>query len=165
MEVGRALGAKVIAAASTREKRKLALAHGAHVGIDYTQDDWLETVRQVAGGEGVDIVFDPVGGHIGEQSLRCMRWGGRLLVVGFASGSVPRISGHELLLNQLQAIGVYWSHDRDSEMIHRVVDRLQDLLSEGALRPHLDQTYSLTELPQALNSLVDRKSNEIRTEH
>ena len=159
VEIGKALGAHVIAAASTPDKRALALAHGADAVVDYTDAGWLEAVDDASEGRGVDVVFDPVGGLIGEQSLRCMRWDGRFLVVGFASGSVPKLPGHRLLLRRLTAIGVYWSHDRDREMLERVAVHLKTLLSQGSIRPHLDRRFSLDELPAALKSLVDRSAN------
>lgn len=159
VEVGKALGAHVIAAAGTPAKRELARAHGADAVVDYTDPKWIDAIGDASTGHGVDVVFDPVGGLIGEQSLKCMSWGGRFLVVGFASGAVPKLPGHRLLLRRLQAIGVYWDHDRDREMLDRVTAKLKTLLSQGSIRPHLDQRFSLDELPAALKSLVDRSAS------
>ena len=156
VEIGKALGAHVIATASTSDRRALARTYGADAVVDYTDTGWIEAVDGASEGRGVDVVFDPVGGLIGEQSLRCMTWGGRLLVVGFASGTVPKLPGHRLLLRRLKAIGVYWSHDKDSEMLERVAGNLKTRLSEGSIRPHLDRRFSLNELPAALQSFVDR---------
>lgn len=158
VEIGKARGAQVIATASTTSKRELARAHGADAVVNYTEEGWIEAVQEASDGHGADVVFDPVGGPIGEQSLQCMAWGGRLLVVGFASGSVPKLPAHRLLLRRLQAIGVYWSHDRDREMLERVGVTIRYLLEQGSIRPHLDRTYALDELPKALTSLVDRSA-------
>ena len=156
VEVGRALGARVIATASTASKRALAQDHGADTVVDYGIAGWVEEVNEATDGRGVDIVFDTVGGAIGEQSLNCMAWGGRFLVVGFASGAVPKLAGHRLLLRRLRAIGVYWDHDRDGKMLTRVADQLRELLAQGSIRPHLDRSHSFEALPRALASLADR---------
>jgi NADPH2:quinone reductase len=158
VEIGKVRGAQVIATASTASKRELARAHGADAVVDYTEEGWVEAVQEASGGHGVDVVFDPVGGLVGEQSLKCLAWDGRFLVVGFASGSVPKLPAHRLLLQRLQAIGVYWSHDRDREMLERVGLSIRDLLEQGSIRPHLDRTCTLDELPKALTSLGDRSA-------
>ena len=156
VQVGRALGARVIATASTASKRALAQNHGADATVDYGNAGWVEAVKEATDGSGVDIVFDTVGGTIGEESLRCMAWGGRLLVVGFASGAVPKLPGHLLLLRRLRAIGVYWNHDQDGEMLTKVGGQIGKLFSTGSIRPHLDRSHSFEALPRALAALADR---------
>jgi len=158
VEIAHALGAHVIAAAGSAEKGAMAREHGADEVVDYSADGWSSKVKALTDGRGVDIVVDPVGGAATKEALRALAWKGRLLVVGFASGEVPAIPANRLLLNRAAAIGVYWNHDRDAEMVARVTQRLTSMLSAGAIRPHIGGTFPFTELPQALTALAERRS-------
>ncbi|MGA7490768.1 MAG: NADPH:quinone oxidoreductase family protein, partial [Xanthobacteraceae bacterium] len=137
VEIARHLGARVIAAAGGEDKCDLARAHGAHEAIDYRDESWTEAVKALTGGRGADVIVDPVGGQRCKNALRVMNWGARLLLVGFSSGEVPQIPANRLLLRRACAIGVYWDHDRDGPMLARVAERLSDLASSGAIRPHV----------------------------
>lgn len=158
VEIAHALGARVIAAAGDAEKGALARAHGADDVVDYRSEGWSGTVKALTDGRGVDIIVDPVGGAATKEALRALAWQGRLLVVGFASGDIPQIPANRLLLNRASAIGVYWNHDRDAEMIARVTRALTAMLSSGAIRPHIGGTYPFTQLPQALTALAERRT-------
>jgi len=157
VEIATALGARVIATASSVKKRALAAAHGADITVDYTAEGWAKEVKQTTGG-GAQVVFDPVGGDIGEQSLRAIARDGTLLVVGFAAGRIPKFPGHLLLLKRAAAKGVYWNHDEDPQMMARVTTRIMDMLSKGQLNPEVRTYEGLAALPTALADLGERRS-------
>jgi NADPH2:quinone reductase len=158
VQVAKHLGARVIAAAGAAEKCALAHAHGADHTVDYQAKDWTERVQAVTGGRGVDVIVDPVGGEITQQALRLLDWGGRLLIVGFSSGEIPRIPANRLLLRRASAIGVYWNHDRDGPMLRRVAQRMLKLCAAGVIRPFVGATYRFGDLPRALAALRERET-------
>ncbi len=158
VEIGKAKGARVIATAGSAEKLALAKAHGADHGIDYRDEDWVGAVRSITKGAGATVILDPVGGKIGEDSLRCIARDGTLLIVGFASGRIPKLAANRLLLKRAAAKGVYWNHDDDGPMLARVADQLMELLGDGRIDPLVDDRYGLEDLPEALDCLKDRRS-------
>jgi NADPH:quinone reductase len=158
VQIARALGARVIAAAGGAAKGQLAVAHGAELAIDYGETDWSKAVKAATGGGGADIIVDPVGGDATNEALRAMAWEGRLLIVGFSSGEIPAIPANRLLLRRASAIGVYWNHDRDAEMLKRASRSLADLLQAGAISPYVSETFSFTELPRALAAIAKRRT-------
>lgn len=158
VQIAKSLGAIVIATAGSDEKCEVAKANGADHAINYETADWVAAVRAATGGKGADVIVDPVGGEITEQSLRCIAWEGRLLIVGFSSGTIPSIAANRLLLRRASAIGVYWSHDRDREMMRRVTDRMAILCAENRIDPTIGATYAFEDLPKALEALRDRGS-------
>jgi NADPH2:quinone reductase len=158
VEIGKAKGATVIATAGSPEKLALAKAHGADHGIDYHDEDWVGAVRSITEGKGATVILDPVGGDIGEASLRCIARDGTLLIVGFASGRIPKLAANRLLLKRAAAKGVYWNHDDDGPMLARVADQLMALLGNGKINPLVDVRYGLDDLPEALDCLKDRRS-------
>lgn len=155
VEIGAALGAEVIAAASSPEKRALCTAHGATRTIDYANEDLKSALRSLG---GVDVVYDPVGGPFSEPALRGLRPGGRHLVVGFAAGEIPALPLNLVLLKQCQVVGVAWgSWAVANPAAHR--DNLRALFAlhaEGKLRPHISRRYSLDQVPDALRALDAR---------
>jgi NADPH2:quinone reductase len=158
VEIAAAKGARVIACVGGAEKAAIARRHGAAEAIDYREAGWPERVKGITAGNGADIVFDSVGGDITEQSLKCIAWGGRLLIVGFSSGTIPAIAGNRLLLRNAAAIGVYWSHERDAALVSEAVADLFALHAAGKIRPRVDTRFALAELPQALEALQSRRS-------
>jgi NADPH:quinone reductase len=158
VEVANQLGAQVIAAAGGEDKCALARQHGALEAVDYRQENWSNVLKSLTKGQGVDVIVDPVGGPATLEALRALAWEGRLLVVGFSSGEIPRIPANRLLLKRASAIGVYWSHDRDATMLKRVASKLTSLLTTGAIRPHIGARFPFNQLPQALASLAERRS-------
>ncbi|MEJ0069024.1 MAG: zinc-binding dehydrogenase [Pseudomonadota bacterium] len=159
VQLGKALGARVIGSAGSASKRALAVAHGAETTVDYADPHWVDEVRQATGGRGADVIFDPVGGDVTAQSLRCIAWDGRLLVVGFSSGKIPELPAHRLLLKRAAAIGVYWSHERDGPMVKTMEAKLVRMLGDGTIRPHVERRAGLEALPQALTDLAARRSS------
>jgi NADPH2:quinone reductase len=160
VEIGKVLGARVIATAGGRDKLVVAEAKGADALIDYRSEDIRDRVLALTDGSGVDVVYDPVGGTAFEASLRCTRPGGRILIVGFASGTVPQIPANVLLVKNLTAIGYYWGAHRTQapESMARSFAQLLDWLAAGKIHPHVSRTYPLAEAAAALTALRARES-------
>jgi len=160
IQIAVAKGARVIATAGGAEKVALCRELGAAVAIDYTSEDWVEIVRKDEGGRGADIIYDPVGGKVGEQSLRCLAWMGRYVVIGFAGGGIPMIPANRLLLKSASAVGVYWgeARTRDPAAAVRVQDALLALYRSKSLAPVIGGRFPLAEAERALADLSSRRS-------
>ena len=160
VECGKAVGATVIAAASSDEKLDLAQAHGADHLINYVDDDLRAAARKLTDGRGVDVVYDPVGGDASKAALRALAWSGRLLVIGFASGEVPQIPANYLLVKNISAVGVYWGayRNNESDVFRASFDELAKWYAEGRLKPHVSQVFPLAQAPQALGVLQSRRA-------
>jgi NADPH2:quinone reductase len=160
VELGKLAGARVLAAASTDEKLAAAHAHGADALINYSNVDLREAVRTLTDGKGADVIYDPVGGAYTEPALRSIAWRGRLLVVGFANGEIPKITANLLLLKGAAAIGVFWGDfaRREPAANRKMMQELFGWLVQGRLKPHVSHTYSLAEAPQALDALLHRRA-------
>ncbi|MCP4005614.1 MAG: NADPH:quinone oxidoreductase family protein [bacterium] len=158
VQIGKALGARVIATAGGREKLEIARRAGADLAIDYREEDWVAAVREATDGRGADVIYDPVGGDIFDGSLRCIAWNGRLLVIGFASGTIPSAKANRILLKNISVVGVHWSayHDNQPEAVGPVFEGLERMLASGSIRPLIFGTYTLEQLPEALEALGSR---------
>jgi len=160
IEVGKLLGARVIAAASSAEKLAMAHRHGADAMINYLAEDLRDSVRTLTDGRGVDVVFDPVGGEAFKQSVRCIGWEGRILVIGFASGDIPQVAANMILVKNFSVTGVVfgehsWRFPHDTRL------RLASLLEaygEGRLQPTVSKAYALRDAPRALAEMSNRKA-------
>jgi NADPH2:quinone reductase len=159
VEIGKALGAYVIAGASSAEKLALCRDHGADAGIDYAAEDLRERIEALTGGDGVDVVYDPVGGRYTEPALRSLRWRGRLLVVGFAAGEIPKIPLNLTLLKGCSIVGVNIGGfaRRESDHFAARVGQLTRWFQEGRLRPHVSETMPLERAPDALARMAARQ--------
>lgn len=159
VEIGRAMGAHVIAAASTDDKLALAREHGATLGINTTTADLKTELKRLAPA-GIDVAYDPVGGVLTEAAVRGLAWGGRLLVVGFAAGDIPKLPLNLLLLREGEAKGVFWGTwtARDPAGHARNVAKLFEWYEAGELRPHICGTYPLERTPEALAEVMDRRA-------
>ncbi len=174
VELGKVLGAKVIAAASSEEKLALCKEHGADETIDYGQSDATvaagakdsplaqlikERVKELTKGAGVDVVYDPVGGPYSEPALRAMGWQGRYLVVGFAAGEIPKVPLNLTLLKGCSIVGVFWGQFamRQPADNRRNCEQLMAWVAEGKLRPHVDEVLPFTRAGEALEKLAQRK--------
>jgi NADPH:quinone reductase len=159
IEIGKALGAKVIAAASTAEKLAVCKDHGADELINYNSEDLKARLKELTGGKGVDVVYDPVGGDYSEPALRSMAWRGRFLVIGFANGEIPKIPLNLALLKGCAIVGVFWGDYAKREPMNNLMDlrALLGWLKEGKLRPHIAGTYPLERGAEAIRQLMDRK--------
>lgn len=160
IEIGKLLGAKVIAAASTDDKLALCRSRGADEAINYATEDLRERVKAVTAGRGVDVVYDPVGGRYAEQALRSMAWNGRYLVIGFAAGDIPRLPLNLVLLKGCSVVGVsYGAFARiDQEHNAHLQKELLDWLAEGRITPLVTARYPLERAADALRSLADRQA-------
>jgi NADPH2:quinone reductase len=160
VEIGKALGARVIAAASSRAKLELAREHGADESIDYLVEDLKVAAKDLTGGRGVDVVFDPVGDRFAEPALRSIGWGGRYLVVGFAAGVIPHLPLNLVLLKNAAIVGVFWGAwaDRDPATNQSNMRALLDLYAQGKIRPHVSKSFPLEEGAAAIRWLLDRKA-------
>jgi NADPH2:quinone reductase len=159
--LGKILGARVVAAASSPERLEVCRRLGADFTVDYSREDLRERVKAITGGRGVDVVYDPVGGALSEAALRATGWGGRFLAVGFASGEIPRIPLNLALLNARSILGVYWGDwsrrepRRSAEQLARVAAWIQ----EGRLAPVVTARLGLAEVPGALEDLLARRAH------
>jgi len=160
VEIGKAMGARVIAAASSAEKLAVAKAAGADELIDYSQASLREEIKRLTGGQGVDVIYDPVGGELFEQAVRGLAWNGRLLVVGFASGTIPQLAANLVLLKGAAVLGVFWGAfaQRQPEDNAANFRQLFAWHAEGKLKPLVSQTYPLGEAGAAIEKLGQRQT-------
>lgn len=158
IELGKIMGARVIAAASTAEKLALAKEHGADELINYSEESLKDRAKALTGGEGVDVVYDAVGGDRAEEALRATAWRGRFLVIGFTAG-IPRIPLNLTLLKGCSVVGVFYGASRvkEPEIAAAVSRGLDEFAASGKLRPKVSRRCSLEEVPQALRDVLDRR--------
>lgn len=159
VEIAKAMGARVIACASSAEKLELARAHGADILVNYTQEDLKTRLKQLTDGSGVDVVYDPVGGDLAEAALRATGWRGRYLVIGFAAGQIPKLPLNLVMLKGCDVLGVFWGDAivREPEAHRDNMEQLLAWVREGRIRPHLHAVYPIEETARALRELADRK--------
>lgn len=159
VQLGKLLGARVIAAASSQEKLAVCRELGANETINYETEDLRERVKTLTAGRGVDVCYDPVGDRFTEPALRSMAWRGRYLVVGFAAGEIPKIPVNLVLLKGCALLGVFWGQFAALEPKEsgRNFREILGFIAEGRLKQHIHRQYSLAEAPQALRDLLDRK--------
>jgi NADPH2:quinone reductase len=159
VELGDAMGAMVIAAASSEDKLEVCRQHGAAATIDYGRENLRDRVRELTDGRGVDVVYDPVGGNLAEPAVRSLAWNGRFLVIGFAAGDIPSIPLNLPLLKGASIVGVFWGAfvgRQPADNAHNLAE-LSRLWAEGRLHPLVSRTYPLEEAPRALNDMANRR--------
>ncbi|HTN66005.1 MAG TPA: NADPH:quinone oxidoreductase family protein [Burkholderiaceae bacterium] len=159
IEIGKALGARVIAAASTDAKLDVCKAHGADATINYSTQDLREAIKAATDGKGPDVIYDPVGGIYAEPAFRSIGWRGRYLVVGFANGEIPKLPLNLTLLKGASLVGVFWGEfaRREPKANLAAMRELMGWLAQGKIKPHISARYALAETPQALNDMAARK--------
>ena len=159
LDLAKTLGARVIACASTPEKLALCKAYGADELINYNEEDLKVRLKELTGGRGVDVIYDPVGGGYTEQAVRAMAWGGRYLVVGFAAGEIPKLPLNLALLKGSSIVGVFWGRFTKEQPKDNLANSLQIMkwFEDGAIKPHIHKTFSLVDAPRALEEMMDRK--------
>ena len=159
VEIGKAIGARVIAAASNAEKLSVCREHGADECIDYSKEDLRESLKRSTGGKGVDVVFDPVGGSFTEAAFRSIAWRGRHLVIGFADGNVPALPLNLALLKGASLVGVYWGDfaKREPQNNAAGIKEILGWIAKGVLKPRISREYSLAEAPLALTDMAARR--------
>ncbi len=159
VQIGKAMGARVIAAASTDAKRRLAREHGADEVIDYTQKDWREQVKALTGGKGVDVVYDPVGGDAFDEAVRCIGWMGRYLVIGFTAGRIPTLKVNMPLVKGYDLRGVRYDVWRDGwwDEARANLEQVLAWYTEGKVRPLVSAVYPLANAVEAMRSITNRQ--------
>src|SRR3954464_6482510 len=159
IELGKLMGARVIACASSDEKLAFARQRGADDVINYASEDLKEGLRRLTGGRGVDVIYDPVGGQYAEAALRSIAWAGRFLVIGFAAGEIPKIPLNLALLKGCDIVGVFWGAfiERDPKGQQANMADLVRWAAEGNLSAHVHAVYPLADTPAALKAIADRK--------
>ena len=159
IQIGKALGAKVIATAGSQEKLDFSRAVGADEAVNYSDASWVDRVKELTGGRGVDIVYDPVGGDTFDQSNKVIAPNGRHLVIGFASGRIPALAANRALLKNMSLVGVFWGgwSTANPGYLQQTHDSLMELYLAGKIKPRVASRCALAELPRALRDLANRK--------
>ncbi len=160
VEIGKAMGARVIAAASSAEKLEVAKTAGADELINYGENNLKDEIKRLTNGYGVDVIYDPVGGDLFDQAVRGIAWNGRLLVVGFASGRIPELPVNLALLKGASVVGVFWGSfaQRQPQDNAANFQQLFTWFSEGKLKPLVSKVYPLERAGEAIESLAQRKA-------
>lgn len=160
MQIGRALGARIIATAGSQDKLDFCLSQGAEHAINYRDASWVDQVKQITGGRGADIIYDPVGGEIFDLSTKCIAPEGRLLVIGFAGGTIPTIAANRILLKNISIVGAYWGGylENHPNYMAEIQAALFKMYEAGQIKPVVSQTYDLKDAVSALQALGTRKT-------
>lgn len=168
VEIGKAMGARVVAGASSQEKVDLAMKHGADDGFVYPtgslsrdqQKELSELIKAKTGGKGADVLYDPVGADYAEPALRAMNWDGRYLVIGFAAGEIPRVPLNLTLLKSCQIVGVFWGAftAREPKKNQENLAELVRWIAEGKIKPYISARFPLARAGEAIRMLADRKA-------
>ncbi|MEK6805958.1 MAG: NADPH:quinone oxidoreductase family protein [Pseudomonadota bacterium] len=159
VQLGKLMGARVIAAASSTEKLALCTAQGADAVVEYSKESLKESVKKLTKGQGADVIYDPVGGDLAQDCFSAINWNGRYLVIGFAAGKIPEIALNRLLLKGAAAVGVFWGAFavREPKVNWENFQQLFAWHGEGKLKPHISRRYPLAQAGQALRDIMERK--------
>lgn len=160
VELGKAMGARVIAAASSAQKLAVAEAAGADELINYTEEPLKDAIKRLTNSKGVDVIYDPVGGDYTEQALRAMAWNGRHLIIGFAAGDIPKIPANLTLLKGCSVVGVFWGSftQREPEASAQNMIELVKLYAEGKIDPKISEVFDFEDYAKALGALTERRA-------
>jgi NADPH:quinone reductase len=159
IQIGKAMGAHVIATAGDADKVRFAQEQGADHVINYSDATWVDRVKELTERRGADVIYDPVGGDIFDLSTKCIASEGRLLVIGFAGGRIPNIQANRVLLKNMSVVGVHWGDYANSRpwYIRETQNALEQLYSEGKICPSVTCTYKLAEAPKAMRDIAARR--------
>jgi NADPH2:quinone reductase len=160
IQLGKAAGAFVIATAGGTDKAKICKELGADVVIDYLEENFVEIVKKETNGKGANVIFDPVGGKVFDQSRKCIAFDGRILVIGFAGGEIPTIPANHVLIKNYSVVGVHWGlfNKLNPEKVYKEHEELMALYEQGKIKPLIYQEYAFEEVPEAINLLASRKT-------
>jgi len=160
VEVGKAMGAMVIAAARGADKLEIARKHGADHVIDYAAEDIRERIKAITDGRGLDVIFDPVGGDVSDAAFRSLRWEGRIVIVGFAAGRIQQIPANLLLVKNISAVGLFWGdyRNRDPQLTQEWFAALARMYEQGKIKPHVSHVLPAEKAGEAMELLLARKS-------
>ena len=159
VQIGKALGMRVLGTAGGEEKLEIVRQAGAEIAIDYRDQDFVEVVQEATAGRGADVIYDSVGGDVFDRSLKCIAWNGRLLVIGFAGGTIPQLAVNRVLLKNIAVVGLHWGNygHHEPERIAETFQALFELYRGGSIRPRIHATLPLEEAPAALRELAGRR--------
>jgi NADPH:quinone reductase len=159
LQLGKLMGARVIAAAGSDDKLAFCKQHGADEVVNYSKESLKEAVKKLTQGQGADVIYDPVGGDLAQDCFSCINWNGRYLVIGFAAGKIPEVALNRLLLKGASAVGVFWGAFvmREPKVNWENFQQLFAWYGEGKLKPHISQAYPLAQAPRALRDMLERK--------
>jgi NADPH2:quinone reductase len=160
MQLGKAFGARVIATAGSADKTDFCLTQGADYALNYREASWVDQVKEITGGHGADVIYDPVGGDVFDLSTKCIAAEGRLLVIGFAGGRIPSIAANRILLKGMSVVGCYWGGylEHHPEFLAQTQADLLALYEAGQIKPVVSQVYPLADAVSALRALAERKT-------
>jgi NADPH2:quinone reductase len=160
VQIGVALGARVIGTAGTPDKLDLVKQHGADAVINYREDDWVARVKELTDGRGADVIYDPVGGDTFDLSMKCIAFEGRILVIGFASGRIPSAQMSRVLVKNFSLVGLHWGlyFEKNLRVLQDTQEALSRLYADGKIAPLVSATYPLTEAAAALEALAARRT-------
>ncbi|MDH3747175.1 MAG: NADPH:quinone oxidoreductase family protein [Gammaproteobacteria bacterium] len=160
VEIAKAMGARVIAAASSNEKLEFAVAAGADLTVNYSEVPLKETVKELTDGKGVDVVYDPVGGELADQAFRATAWHGRYLVIGFACGDIPKFAANIALLKEASIIGVWWGTwvAKNPKLQVQNTQELAQMIADGKLAPRVTESYVLDDYVDAFRAITERRA-------
>jgi len=160
VQIGVALGARVIGTAGTPEKLDLVKRNGADVVINYRDQDWVERVKELTAGRGADVIYDPVGGETFDLSTKCIAFEGRILIIGFASGTIPSAQMNRVLVKNFSLVGLHWGlyFERNPQVLQDAQNAISQLYAAGKITPVVSATYPLVEAAAALEALGSRKT-------
>lgn len=160
VEIAKAMGARVIAAASSDEKLEFAREGGADELINYSEQPLKDTVKELTGGDGADVVYDPVGGELAEQAFRATAWHGRYLVIGFASGDIPKFPANIALLKEASIVGVWWGTwtAKNPELHMQNMQEMGALIASGKIKPRVTESYALDDYKHAFGAITERRA-------
>ena len=160
VQIGKALGSRVIATAGNDHKLDFCRTQGAEHALLYNDSTWVDRVKEITGGRGADVIYDPVGGDITTLSLKCLAWEGRLLIIGFAGGAIPKIEANRLLLKNVSAVGLYWGDYRkyNPALIAPAQQELFALFEAGQIRPMVSKAWPFEQLIPAMQALGSRQT-------
>jgi NADPH2:quinone reductase len=160
IQIGKALGATVIATAGADDKLEICRQVGADHVINYKDEDFAAVVARLTGGKGANVIYDPVGGDVFDRSLKCIAWEGRILVIGFASGRIPEVPANKILLKNISIVGLHWGAyaHHAPEAFHAAHEVLCRMYAEGTIKPVVWKAFPLAQLPDALSAIESRAS-------
>ncbi|MEW6128449.1 MAG: NADPH:quinone oxidoreductase family protein [Acidobacteriota bacterium] len=160
IQIGKAFGAKVIATAGSDEKLAFCKSLGADFTLSYRDDSWVDEIKKITTGHGVDVIYDPVGGDVFDLSSKCIATYGRLLVIGFAGGRIPTIAANRILLKNISIVGVFWgAHiEKHPDYLAQSQNELFAMYTAGKIKPIVSKAYALEDAPQALQTLANRQA-------
>ena len=160
VQIGVALGARVIGTAGTPDKLDLVKKNGADIALNYRDEDWVERVKELTDGRGADVIYDPVGGDTFDLSMKCVAFEGRILVIGFTSGRIPSAKMNRVLVKNFSLVGLHWGlyFEKDPQVLREAQEAISRMYAAGEIAPVVSATYPLAEAAVALEALGARRT-------